>query len=285
MGMHDGRAAIVTGAAQGIGLAVAMRLVAEGARVVMADVQADKVDAAAKRVAASRNSASAAVVDVASADSVAAMVKSAVDWLGKLDILINVAGGSGHQQVHGIDDMTEEVWDRVIGTNLKGTFLCCRAAVAHLRKIDGGGRILNFATGSLRGAVGGASTMTAQLAYVAAKAGIVGFTNQLASELAADNVGVNAIQPGFTLTEPGARIHDKFHAMAEADQKAMLSRMRRPPRRPEEIAWACSAIVARNAAELSGAVVRLDGDILDREVRIVAEADSPLGRGYRLEAV
>ena len=153
MGRHEGRAAVVTGAAQGIGFAVASRLRAEGARVVMADIQSDKVVAAAKRIDPEGNSTTACAVDVASSKSVAEMIDAAAAHLGRIDILVNVAGGSGSKIIYDIEDMTDDIWDGVVNSNLRGTFLASRAAVPHMRRADGGA-IINFATGSIRGFTG-----------------------------------------------------------------------------------------------------------------------------------
>jgi NAD(P)-dependent dehydrogenase (short-subunit alcohol dehydrogenase family) len=137
------RVAIVTGAAQGLGLAVATRFVAEGASVVMADIQADKLATATQQLDKGAGRAVALEVDVASSASVNAMVGAAVSRFGCLDLLVNVAGGSGRHLVDAIDQMSDAVFDGVIAANLRGTFLCCRAAVPYLRR-SRDGRILNL---------------------------------------------------------------------------------------------------------------------------------------------
>ncbi len=277
-----GCTALVTGSAQGIGLGIAKRLRAEGANVFMADMQAAKVADAARTLDPSGATTASCAVDVNASASVTAMIDAAVSRFGGLHYLVNVAGGSGTTPADSIEDMSEEIWDRVIGANLKGTYLCCRAAVPHIKK-SGGGGILNFATGSLAGAAG-RSTMTARLAYVAAKAGIVGFSNQLAMDLAEFGVSVNAIQPGFTLTEPGARIYEQFQKLSEADRAAMLARMKIPPRTPEEIAFASVAILAQGADRLTGSVVRVAGGALaSLDLKFTDEGLTPLGRGVRVE--
>ncbi len=284
MGRLDGRNAIVTGAGQGIGLAVARQLFEEGARVLMADIQEDKVSIAAKTLDQTNVNVSAFAVDVTSAAAVAAMIETAIARFGKLDTLVNVAGGSGTKLIENIEDMTEEIWDQVISTNLRSTFLCCRAAAPHLRR-SRDGRILNFATGSLNGFVG-KNTAAAKLAYIAAKAGIVGFSNQLAKDLEEDGVAVNVIQPGFVLTEPGARIRERFDAMSIRDREDMLSRMEVPPRTPQEIGFACAFILSHNAKQMTSTVIRVKGKKIENECLHVAhEGDNPLGRLARLEAL
>jgi NAD(P)-dependent dehydrogenase (short-subunit alcohol dehydrogenase family) len=274
------RVAIVTGAAQGIGLAVASRLFADGARVLMADIQVDKVTEAARRLDPAGLSVAACAVDVSCADSTKAMVDIAGRRFGRLDILANVAGGSGRQIIEQIEDMTDAIWDSVIANNLRGTFLCSRAAVAQMRR-SGRGAIINFATGSIRGFTG-KSTSAARLAYVAAKAGIIGFTNQLAQDLRGAGIAVNVIQPGFVLTEPGARVREMFDAMPAADQRAMLRG--RMPRKPEEIAWAVAFIASHRADELTGTSIRLSGPIESSDLRLVREPDGPLASTALIEA-
>jgi 3-oxoacyl-[acyl-carrier protein] reductase len=140
---------------------VAARLFADGARVLMTDIQADKVAEAAQRLDPTGKSVEACGVDVSSADSTRAMVNGAVERFGYLDILVNVAGGSGRKIIEQIEDMTDAIWDSVIANNLRGTFLCSRAAVAEMRR-RGSGAIVNFATGSIRG-FSGKSTSAARL--------------------------------------------------------------------------------------------------------------------------
>ena len=134
MGLYEGRVAVVTGAAQGIGFAVAARMAAEGARVVMADIQAEKVAAAARRLDPAGQRTAACRVDVADAASVAAMVETAQTRFGGLDVLANVAGGSGSRIIEDIEDMTDAIWDSVVGANLRGTFVCSRAAVPLMKR-------------------------------------------------------------------------------------------------------------------------------------------------------
>lgn len=280
MGLYEGRVAVVTGAAQGIGFAVAARMAAEGARVVMADIQAEKVAAAARRLDPAGQRTAACRVDVADAASVAAMVETAQTRFGGLDVLANVAGGSGSRIIEDIEDMTDAIWDSVVGANLRGTFVCSRAAVP-LMKRRGGGKIVNFATGSIKG-FQGKSTSAGRLAYVSAKAGIIGFTNQLAGDLQRFAIAVNVIQPGFVLTESGARIRTLFDAMPKADQEAMLAR--RTPRTPEELGWATAFVAAQGADVLTGTCVRLSGPIASLDLTLVRDPEGQLANTARLQA-
>ncbi len=279
MKRHEGRVAIVSGAAQGIGFAVASRLLAEGARVVMADIQEDKVRRAALTLEENGGHVMACAIDVGQSRSVASLMEQAIGAFGRIDILANVAGGSGSAIIEDIEEMTDEIWDGVIASNLRGTFLMCREAVPHMRK-NGGGAIINFATGSIRGFTG-KTTSAARLAYVSAKAGIIGLTNQLSQDVAVAGIAVNAIQPGFVLTEPGARIREIFDSMSAKDQQAMLAR--RKPRTTEEIAWAVAWIAARPPSDLSGVSVRLHGPIDGPDLRLKMDEPNPLATTAQLE--
>lgn len=276
-----GRTAIVTGAAQGLGLAIASRFLAEGAQVVMADIQSAKVAAAAQRLDTSGESTLTLCVDVSAAASVNAMVSAAVARFGRLDTLINVAGGSGRQFVGRIEDMSDDTWDSVIAANLRGSFLCSRAAIPHLRK-SGDGRILNFSTGSVKG-IRGKSTIAAPLAYAAAKAGIHGLTNQLAADLIDANVTVNVLQPGFVLTEEGARVREFFDALTDTERAEMLGMLKVPPRQPEAVGWGVAFLMSARTRGLTGTSLRLTGKITGPDLRIVQEGSSPLGMFARIE--
>jgi NAD(P)-dependent dehydrogenase (short-subunit alcohol dehydrogenase family) len=282
LGLLDGRTAIVTGAAQGLGLAISERFVAEGARVLMADLQAEKVSAAARRLDPAGGVAAAVTVDVASSDSVDKMVAATLSRFGSPHILVNVAGGSGRRVIDSIDGMSAGAWDAVIAANLRGTFLCCRAAVPHLWA-SGDGRILNFSSGAVQG-IKTKTTIAAPLAYAAAKAGIHGFTNQLAKDLAGDGVAVNVLQPGFVLTEPGARVRDLFDALTDAERATMLTDLKVPPRSPEEVGFAVTYLMSSATKGVTGKTLRLSGRITNTNLRIVEEGASPLGPVARVEA-
>jgi NAD(P)-dependent dehydrogenase (short-subunit alcohol dehydrogenase family) len=282
LGILEGRAAIVTGAAQGLGLSISKRFLEQGARVLMADLQKEKLQVAASALGDAGNAVHACPVDVTSSGSVAEMVaQAAVVFEGRVDILVNVAGGSGTTAVERVEDMSDEIWRRVIDINLNGTFHCCRAAAPYLRR--SAGRIINFSSGSLRG-VTGRSTIAARHAYGAAKAAIHGLSNQLAIDLAADGARVYVMLPGFVLTEPGARVRELFDRLSPEDRAGMLERMKEAPRRPEDIAWAVAFLASERAVGASGAGVKLSGPIHDANLRLVPEAPTPLGSLARLEA-
>ncbi|MGH7775041.1 MAG: SDR family NAD(P)-dependent oxidoreductase [Candidatus Binatia bacterium] len=184
------KVAIVTGAAQGIGRAIALGMGREGAKVVVADLQGTKVRGVAEELYALGAEAHFVAVDVSKEASVGNLADQTFSRFGRVDILVNNAGIYPQSSVV---EMKEEEWDRVIDVNLGGNFLCSRAVVP-LMRAQKSGRIISIASGIAHyGAKGGAH-------YAASKAGIIGFVKALARELAPDHITVNAICPGLTDT-------------------------------------------------------------------------------------
>jgi len=186
----EGKVAIVTGGGSGIGRAIALGIAGEGASVTIADIDGEKADAVAREIEATGAMATGIAVDVSSTELVNAMVGETLKRFGRLDILANNAGRAARGFVGEMDDQT---WDGVIAVNLRGTFLCSRAAVRHMIP-QRSGRIVNTASGlGLLGSPGGA-------VYGASKAAIINFTKSLAQEVARYGITVNAIAPGVTDT-------------------------------------------------------------------------------------
>ncbi|HEX5505684.1 MAG TPA: glucose 1-dehydrogenase [Thermomicrobiales bacterium] len=246
-----GRRAIVTGAGSGIGRAIAARYVAEGARVVVADVD----EAAAATVAAELGAgATARRVDVTSATEVRAAVEWAVATWGGLDVMVNNAGVGVAATT---PETTEEDWQRVVDVCLKGTFLGMKYAIPALRAA-GGGAIVNMA--SVAALVGVAD----RAAYCAAKGGVVALTRAAAVDHVAEGVRINCIAPG-TVDTPWVRRITAGYPDPEAARAAM--RARQPHGRlvtPEEIAAMAAYLASDEAGSVVGAVMIVDGGMTAR---------------------
>jgi 3-oxoacyl-[acyl-carrier protein] reductase len=199
-----GKVAVVTGAAQGIGRAIALGFGREGANVVAADLQADKAQSVAAELQATGAEAHAVEVNVASEASVKRLAEQTFNRFGRIDVLINDAGVYLRSSVV---DMTEEDWDRTINVNLGGNFLCSRAFIPAMRA-QKSGRIISIASSI---AHNGAKQFAH---YAASKAAIIGFVKALAREVAPDGITVNAICPGSSNTEMPRRHRSEEEVMA-----------------------------------------------------------------------
>jgi len=208
------RNAIVTGAAQGMGLAIAKALYQEGARVLLTDVNEKGVLAAARGIDPSGARAAGKRGDVAKPEEVQALVKEVKTRWGTVDILVNNAGGALHTP-HVLKEIREQDWNLVIDVNLKGTFLCCQAVIPEMAK-QGKGVIVNMSAlaGHWRASLAG-------IQYVAAKAGVEGLTRQLAYDWGKAGIRINAIAPTVTLT--GDRIQGLWEAKSEEEKKKVVS--------------------------------------------------------------
>jgi 3-oxoacyl-[acyl-carrier protein] reductase len=244
MGRFEGRAAIVTGAASGIGLAIAQRLADEGAAVVIGDLDEAGAGRAADAITAAGGRALALRTDVTEPTQVAAIVDRAVAAFGGLDILVANAGIGG---TLAFLDETLEHWTRIIATNLTGPMLCGQAA-ARAMAARGRGRIVNIASVSgMRAGVG-------RTAYGTAKAGLIQLTKQMALELGPLGITVNAVAPGPVDTPLVQRDHTPQSREAY-NRMVPLNRYGTP----EEIAAAVAFLASDEAAYVNGEVLRVDG--------------------------
>lgn len=236
--------AIVTGASRGIGRAIALELAARGAQVVVNyRSQAEAADEVVKAIEASGGHAQAQQADVGLFEEAQALVKSTIESLGDLHILVNNAGITRDGLIM---TMSEQDWDDVIRTNLKSTFNCSKVAVRHmLRKRYG--RIINITS------VAGQMGNPGQTNYSASKAGQIGFTKSLAREVAVRNVTVNAVAAGYIDTE----IWDTVSDDAREAVMGMIPLGRKG--QPEEIAKAVAYLASDDAGYVTGHVLSVDG--------------------------
>jgi 3-oxoacyl-[acyl-carrier protein] reductase len=234
----DGKVALVTGAGRGIGKATALRFASEGAKVTCADLAFD-ADAPGLQLE----------TDVTSREAVEGAVARTVEEHGGLDILVTCAGIIRDNLVHKLSD---DDWEAVIATHLRGTFLAAQAAQAHMTR-HGGGKMVLISSTSARGNRG-------QLNYAAAKAGIQGMAKTLAIELGKFNVNVNCIAPGFVSTAMTQQTADRIGVPFEDFQKyaaeqTALGRIGEPADIAAVIAFLCS----EDAGYVTGQVVYVDG--------------------------
>ncbi len=220
-----GQVAIVTGAARGLGASIASRLAADGATVMVADVDL----AGAERQAANIREGMARTLDVTDPASVQALVEWTLAEAGRIDILVNNAGISGPAAP--VAEYTHHEWRRVLETDLDGVFYCCKAVVPHMVE-RGSGRIVNVA--SISGKEGNPN----MAAYSTAKAGVIGFTKALGKELATTGVLVNCITPAVIETELLAELTPD--AVEYMKSKIPMGRMGRPEEVAAMVAWLCS---------------------------------------------
>ena len=187
----DGKIAIVTGSGRGLGRSIAQAMAGAGARVVVSDLEGAHADETLRSIRAAGGTAELCLADVCSGEQVRALVQHAAQVFGRVDVMVNNAARSGFQPFL---EMTEEDWDRVLETNLRGTFLCCQAAAAQMVRKGGGGKIINVTSAlGIKGAKSAAH-------YATSKGGVVALTRSLAAELAAHGIEVIAAGPGQTDT-------------------------------------------------------------------------------------
>jgi 3-oxoacyl-[acyl-carrier protein] reductase len=242
----QGKVAIVTGAAKGIGAAIAEAFVREGARVAVLDLDEAALEGVARSLAASGGEALALPADVTSSAQVGRAVEAVLARWGRVDVLVNNAGGFA--VIRKTEDITEDEWQAIMASNLTSAFLCARA-VLPIMKRQRHGRIVNLASVVARGAL-----VQVTSHYAAAKAGVVGFTRHLALEVGADGITVNAVAPGTTATD---RVL-KARTPAETQRVADAIPVRRLGE-PREIAEAVVFLASDAAAFITGATLDVNG--------------------------
>ena len=248
-GRLDGRVALVTGAARGIGAATALRLAAEGASVALADLDESQAQQAAQQIDTSGEHALAIGCNVAESDQVQQMVDRTVERFGRLDILVNNAGITRDNLLF---KMSEDDWDAVIGVHLRGAFLCARAAQKPMVEQQYG-RIISLSSVSALGNRG-------QVNYSAAKAGLQGLTRTLAIELGPFGITANAVAPGFIVTEMTRATAERMGLTPEQLQAGAAARIAlRRVAQPSEVASVIAFLASDDASYVSGQVIYVNG--------------------------
>lgn len=237
-----GKVAVVTGAARGLGRAIALRLSADGADVSVWDLNLEGATQTAEMVRAQGSRAIACGGNSSLAGDIAAAVAATHEALGPVEILVNNAALSPFCK---FEDLTEQLWDNLLAINLKGPFLCCKAIVPDMLAA-GWGRIINISSSSAQ--TGSAS----QTHYAASKAGVIGFTKSLAQEYATKGITVNNVPPGFVHTE------GLDEAPVDICKFAPMTPMKRPGR-PENIAAAVAFLAAPDADYITGHTLSVNG--------------------------
>jgi len=244
MGQLDNKIAIVTGAGGGIGGAIAVRFAREGAKIAVADIDGETGKSRAAEITQEGRQAFSIVADVTRKTSVEQMVQAALSRWGRIDILVNVAGGA---QVKPVIEVSETEWDHIIDMNLKSVFLCSQAVLPTMTK-QHYGKIVSIS--SIYGFTGNAT----RASYSAAKAGVAVFTKSLALEVVGQGVNVNAVAPGRILTD---RVRSHY-TEEEWNERVVQIPMKRAGT-PEEIASTALFLVLDENKYITGQTIHVNG--------------------------
>lgn len=241
--------AIVTGGGSGIGRHYCLGLAREGAKVVVADINAERAQSAAKEIEEAGGEALAIKVDVGDEASSSAMAKAAVDHFGHIDILVNNAA---IYPMMPWEHVTVDIWDQVMAVNLRGTFLCAKAVFPAM-KAQGKGKIINISSGTF---FGGFPNM---LPYVTSKGGVIGFTRAIARELGDHGIRVNAITPGLTQSDGIKRLQEEgILPPTLADELAQQQSLKRK-QQPEDLVGTVLFLASDDSDFITGQTINVDG--------------------------
>jgi NAD(P)-dependent dehydrogenase (short-subunit alcohol dehydrogenase family) len=239
--LHD-RVVIVTGAAQGLGAVYARRLVAEGARVVVADIDGPGATATANDL-----DALGVQVDVSNPESVTRMMGLVVDKFGRADVLVNNAAVFGTLEYQPIEDISVELWDRVMAVNVRGVFLCCQAVIPVMKQ-QRSGKIINIASGTLL------SGVPNFVHYITSKGAVFAMTRALAREVGPFGITVNTLAPGLTMS-PNVRLHHPPEQIQRSRESRALAR----DETPEDLEGALVFLASGDSDFMTGQMVLVNG--------------------------
>jgi len=238
---------IVTGGAQGIGKTFALRLAEEGAQVVIADILDGK--AVQQAIEEKGGEALFLYTDVSDEKGTAELASRTVERYGRIDVLINNAAIFSTLRKAPFYDVTAQEWDDVMRVNLRGPFLCCKAVYPHMKK-NGRGKIVNISSGTFFEA------LPNRVHYITSKAGIIGLTRSMAREMGVDGICVNAIAPGFTLTEHQEKELAQYEKLT---QETMEARCLKRHERPEDLLGTMVFLCSEDSDFMTGQTLVVDG--------------------------
>ncbi len=241
---------IVTGGGVGIGRAYSLGLAKEGARVVVADIQEAQARDVASEIQRDGGEALAVPVDVASAEKTRSMAEAALERYGRIDVLVNNAALYSVIKKKPFSEISEEEWDRVMAVNLKGLFLCAKAVYPAMKK-QGKGKIINISSGTTLGGT------PFYLHYVTSKGGVIGLTRALARELGPENIAVNAITPGLTISGPQQEGALTPEQLADRRRRRCFQR----DQYPQDLVGTVIFLASDDSDFITGQTINVDGGL------------------------
>jgi 3-oxoacyl-[acyl-carrier protein] reductase len=242
-----GQSVIITGGGKGIGKVYAREFARAGAHVMAADIDGDAAREVAAAITSEGGMCRGLQTDVSDAASVEAMAAATFERFGAIDVLINNASLMSTLPRRSFLEIPEEEWDRVMSVNLKGLFLCCRAVVPHMRD-QGRGKIVNISSSRVWEGIPN------RLHYTTSKAGVIGFTRAMAHEVGAMGITVNAVTPGYTLSESQVTSSTGNYLAAQAEGRAMGR-----PQHPEDLVGAVMFLSCPASDYMTGQTINVDG--------------------------
>ena len=246
----QGKTAIVTGGARNIGQHYCRRLAEDGAQVVAADIL--DCSETVEMVQRLGGKAIGVTVDVQLEESVAAMVEKTLAAFGGVDVLVHNAALYGGREVADLAHLSVEMWDRMMAINMRGTFLCTKLVAAAMRKAGKGGSIINISSGTVFGQAG-------SIDYVSSKAGVIGITRSCARELGPDGIRVNAVTPGFTLSQASVELIERVGGMDRMREAIVSNTPLRRLAEPADMVGTVSFLASDDSAFITGQIINVDG--------------------------